>query len=115
MPYGQEGVLGGAYCVIGQPERAVEWCRAQLARNRDTHGITAANLVLALMWAGRSDEAMTVAAGLVDAAEATRNPWALSFALFCEGYAFSEADPDRALLPCAGAWRLLKTAVAVTT
>ena len=83
--------------VIGQPERAVEWCRAQLARNRDTHGVIAGNLVLALKWAGRDDAAMTVATGLVEVAEATRNPWVLSFALFCEGYAFSEAEPDRAL------------------
>ncbi len=97
VPYGQEGVLVGAYSLIGQPERAVEWCRAQLGRDRDTHGITAGNLVLALKWAGRTDEAMTVANGLVDAAEATRNPWALSFALFCYGYVFSEAEPDRAL------------------
>jgi predicted ATPase len=97
VPYGQEGALGGAYCIIGQPERQVEWCRAQLARNRDTHGITAVNLVLALMLSGRNDEAMTAAAALVDATEATRNPWVLSFALFAEGYAFSEAEPDRAL------------------
>jgi predicted ATPase len=97
VSYGQEGVLGGPYCLIGQPERAVEWGRAQLARDRDTHGITAANLVLALVWAGRKDEAMTVATGLVAAVEATRNPWVLSYALFCYGYAFSEAEPDRAL------------------
>lgn len=94
---GQEGVLTGVYCLIGQPERAVEWCRAQLARNRDTHGITAVNLVLALIWAGRYDEAMAAADGLVAAVEPTNNLWALSFALFAEGYAFTRADPDRAL------------------
>ena len=97
VPYGSEGALFGPYCLIGQPERAVEWCRAQLARNRDTHGVIAGNLVLALKWAGRDDAAMTVATGLVEVAEATRNPWVLSFAFFCEGYAFSEAEPDRAL------------------
>jgi tetratricopeptide (TPR) repeat protein len=96
-PYGQEGILGGVYCLIGQPERAVEWGSAQLARDRDTHGITAVNLVLALAWAGRRDEAMTLAADLVDAPKVTRNPWTHSFALFCYGYAFSEADPIRAL------------------
>ena len=37
VPYGIEGWLGGAYVYIGQPERWVEWCRAQLARGRDTH------------------------------------------------------------------------------
>ena len=37
VPYGLEGLLGGAYVYIGQPERSVEWCRTQLARGRDTH------------------------------------------------------------------------------
>ena len=40
------------YLVIGQPERTVEWCRAQLARGRDTHTLTRANLVIALTVAG---------------------------------------------------------------
>jgi tetratricopeptide (TPR) repeat protein len=35
-------------------------------------------------------------AGLVEAAEATRNPWAISFALTAYGQAFRNADPDRA-------------------
>ena len=38
--------------VIGQPERSVEWCRAQLARGRDTHALTRACLVVALTIAG---------------------------------------------------------------
>ena len=97
VPLGQESVLGGAYCLIGQPERAVEWGRKQLARHLDTHGITAGNLVLALVWAGHKDDAMTVANDLIESPEANRNPWTLSFALFCYGYAFSEADPVRAL------------------
>ncbi|WP_232079295.1 ATP-binding protein [Mycobacterium conspicuum] len=97
LRYGEEGILAGAYSVIGQPERAVEWGSAQLARNRDTYGITAANLVLALVWAGRTDEAMALAHNLVDSPEATRNPWCHSYALFSYGYAFSEVDPIRAL------------------
>ena len=44
----------------------------------------------------RYDEAMVAANGLVEAAEATRNPLALSFALFAVGFAFRDADPDRA-------------------
>ena len=39
---------------------------------------------------------MAAANGLVDAAEATRNPCALSFALLAYGFAFRDADPDRA-------------------
>ena len=49
LPYGIEGVLGAVYLVIGQPERLVEWCRAQLARRRDTHVHIRACLVFALM------------------------------------------------------------------
>ena len=40
---------------------------------------------------------MAAANGLIDAAEATRNPCALSYALFAYGFAFRDADPDRAL------------------
>ena len=40
---------------------------------------------------------MAAADGLVDAAEATRNPLALSYALFADGFAFRDADPVRAL------------------
>ena len=42
VPYGIEGLLGSAYQFIGQPERSVEWYRAQLARGRDTHTLTRA-------------------------------------------------------------------------
>jgi predicted ATPase len=97
MPFGIEGLLGGAYLAIGQPERTVEWCHTQLAHGRDSHGFTRGALVLALTLAGSHDEAMAVARGLIDTAEATRNPWAHSFALFSYGYAFSDADPVRAL------------------
>ena len=96
VPFGIEGWLGTAYLVIGQPERTVEWCRAQLARGRDTHALTRAFLVIALTIAGSRDEAMAAANGLIDAAEATRNPYALSFALLAYGFAFRDADPDRA-------------------
>ena len=39
---------------------------------------------------------MAAATGLIDAAEATDNPYALSFALLAYGFAFRDADPDRA-------------------
>ena len=97
VPFGLEGGLGGVYLVIGQPERMVEWCRAQLARGRDTHTLTRATLVLALMVAGAGEEARAAANGLIDAAEATHNPFALAYALNAYGYAFGDADPSRAL------------------
>ena len=97
VPYGIEGWVGGAYVYIGQPERCVEWCRAELARGRDTHTLTRAALVIALKIAGSEDEAMAATKGLIDAAEVTRNPHVLSFALLAYGTAFLDADPDRAL------------------
>ncbi|MGC1152370.1 ATP-binding protein [Mycobacterium sp.] len=97
VPFGGEGALGAVYLAIGQPERYVEWCRTQLPRGRDTHALTQACLVVALTVAGAGDEARAAANGLIDAAEATRNPYALSFALTAYGYAFRDADPVRAL------------------
>jgi len=97
VPFGFEGWLGSAYMTIGQPERWVKSCCAQLARGRDTHTLTRANLVIALAVTGRGDEARAIADGLVDAAETTRNPYALSYALLAYGFAWREADPIHAL------------------
>jgi predicted ATPase/class 3 adenylate cyclase len=97
VPFGLEGVLGVVYDVIGQPERCVEWCRAQLARGHDTHTVTRASLVVALAVAGAGEEARSAANGLIEAAEATHNPFALAYALQAHGFAFGDADPVRAL------------------
>jgi predicted ATPase len=97
VPFGLEGVLGGVYLVIGQPERCVEWCRAQLARGRDTHTLTRSSLVATLAVAGAGEEARAAANGLTDAAEATHNPYALANALRAYGGAFGDADPAGAL------------------
>ena len=40
---------------------------------------------------------MAAAKGLIEAAEATHNPWALSFGLLAYGYAVRDTDPIRAL------------------
>jgi predicted ATPase len=93
VPFGAEGGLGAVYLAIGQPERMVEWCRARLARGHDTHTLIRASLVLALIVAGARDEARAAANGLIDAAEATRNPYSLSYALNAYGGAFGDADP----------------------
>ncbi len=49
------------------------------------------------MLAGSVDEAMAATTGLIEAAEATGNPYALSFALLAYGLACRDADPLRAL------------------
>ena len=97
VPYGVEGWLVGPYLSIGQPDRAVELCRAQLARGRDSQAFATACWVVALAFAGSGHEARAATSGLTDAAEATGNPFVLSFALFAQGLTFSNTDPHRAL------------------
>jgi predicted ATPase len=92
-----DGMIGGAYTYIGRPERWVELCRAQLERRRDSHVNIRASLVFALVLAGSATEATVVAEGLIGAAEATGNPFMLSFALDAYGFAFRETDSDRTL------------------
>ena len=89
--------MANPYLAIGQPDRAVEWCRAQLDCRRNSHTNVTAFLVMALTIAGRDDQAMAAADGLPEAAEATRNPHAHSLALMAYGFAWRNADPDRAL------------------
>jgi predicted ATPase/class 3 adenylate cyclase len=93
VPFGLEILLVVAYLMIGQPERTVELCRAQLAGARDPHVFTRITLVIGLMMAGFDGEAMAAANGLIDAAEATHNPWTLSYALLAYSLAFRDADP----------------------
>ena len=97
VPYGIQSWLGAAYVYIGQPERAVEWCRTQVACGPDAQILTRVILVLALSAAGSLREAMAAANGLVEDAEASRNPWMLSGALLAYGTAFRDTEPDRAL------------------
>jgi hypothetical protein len=92
IPYGAEAV-GGAYPAVGQPERMIRWCRAQLARGLDTNTLTRTGLVVALAVTGSTGDAMATATGLIDAAEATGNPYVLSWALLASGLAVYDADP----------------------
>ena len=55
-------------------------------------------MVFALKMSGSGDEAMAAASGLIDVAEATHNPLVLAYALHAYGYAFRDADSDRALV-----------------
>ena len=93
VPYGAEAFLGSVYPAVGQPERWIQSSRAQLARGRDTHSLTATSLVIGLAITGSADAAMEAANGLIDAAEATGNPLALSWALLAYGVAGHDADP----------------------
>lgn len=47
--------------------------------------------------AGSAEEAIAAADGIVAAADATNNPWVLTYALLCYSMAYQNADPRRAL------------------
>ena len=74
-----------------------EWCRTRLPWVRDTHAFIRSTLVLTLNIVGSCDEAIAAAPDAIDAAEATQNPSALSYAMLAYGFACREAHPDRAL------------------
>jgi predicted ATPase/class 3 adenylate cyclase len=97
VSYFGEVFLGSAYMFVGQPERYLEMCRAQLTRSGDTNTFARVHLVVALAVCGWADEAMVTANGLIDAAEATGNPWVLAYALLACSYAFRDTDSGRAL------------------
>jgi len=97
MPFGLGGWPCGAYTSSGQPHRAIELCRTELALGRDTHTLTLGCLILALSIKGPNQEAQALAGGIVPAAEATQNPAVLSLALLAYGFAFRDNESSRAL------------------
>jgi hypothetical protein len=97
MPFDIEGMLSTTYLYAGQPELAVEWCRSRIRSGRDTHTVSRTSLILSLAVAQAHEDAIAATTGLIEAAEATRNPWALSSALLAIGGAYTHADPVGAL------------------
>jgi predicted ATPase len=89
--------LGAVYSSIGEPERYAAFYRNQLSRGHDTNELTRVSLVVALALVGRFQDALSVASGLISAAEATHNPYVVSFALLADGMAWRTEDPLRAL------------------
>jgi predicted ATPase len=89
--------LGAVYSATADSERYVDFFLGQMALDLAYVDIAWACVVTALTWANREAEALRVAAGLVESAEATQNPFTLSFALMAYGMALSVEDPLRAL------------------
>jgi hypothetical protein len=89
--------LGAVYSSIGESDRYVDFYHRQLGRGHDLHQFLRGCVVISLLSAGRDEEALAVAAGMVEAAETTQNPYAISFALMASGMAQSAVDPVGAL------------------
>jgi predicted ATPase len=97
VPFDVEGLLSSAYVYAAQPERAVDWCRSRVQSGRDSHRLSRASLILSLTVAQSYEDAIAATTGLIEAAEATGNPWALSYALVAFGVALTHVDPVGAL------------------
>jgi hypothetical protein len=97
VPFGIEGLLSVTYLFAGRPERGVDWCRSLVQTGRDTHTVSKLNLVVSLVATQSDEEAIAATAGLIEGAEATGNPWSLSYALVAFGVAHLHADPVGAL------------------
>jgi predicted ATPase/class 3 adenylate cyclase len=97
MPSDLDSMLCSGYIYAGQPERAAEWCRSRIRNGRDGYALAWTSLIIALAVAQSLEEATAATTGLIEAAEATRNPWSLSYALLAFGVAQIRADPVGAL------------------
>jgi len=97
VPHGASGFVGGAYVFAGQPDRWIQWCRIRQACGDDLHVFITACLLVGLTVAGLTDEAVAAAHGLTEAAEATGNPYVISFVLLAYGLAVINADPSSSL------------------
>jgi predicted ATPase len=97
--FGFEALLGRTCLVTRQPELWARWCRRRLTRVSETRAraLLRASMVLLATVAGMTDEAVAAADGLVDLAETTGNPHAISFALMASGFAYRDSAPLRAL------------------
>ena len=108
VPLGLESLLCSPHVYAGQPEPAVEWCRSliQSGLGRDT--MSRIGLVISLSVARSYAEALDATDGLVEAAEATGNPWVTSFALCACGIAFMQRDSVAALNAARRGWEVAK-------
>jgi predicted ATPase/class 3 adenylate cyclase len=95
-PHGVAALIGGAYLASGQAERSVEFFRTRFARRHNSHVFIWIGLVHALATAA-PEEAVEAVDGLVEAAEATNNPFMLALALSASGLVLIDPDPVRAL------------------
>jgi predicted ATPase len=97
VPFGIEGLLSITYLYSAQPELAVDWCGSRVQSGHDSHRLSRVTLILSLAVGQHYEEAIAATTGLVEAAEATGNPWSLSFALLGFGAAHLHVDPVGAL------------------
>jgi hypothetical protein len=93
VPFGAEGLLGGALIVAGQPGRWAQLCRRSIDRRAAKPPFLWAALVLALTLTDGT-AAMSAAEGLLAIADVTDNPHSAAMALLAHGFSRRSAEPD---------------------
>jgi hypothetical protein len=88
--------LGGTYITIGLSDRWLELCRKRFARGQGLNTYNRAAFVMALMTAGKIDEAQAASDDLLADAKTTVDPGAQCFALLAYGYALRDRRPQAA-------------------
>jgi len=98
LPFGTAGgCVGAALILMGRSDDWVDFCVGEIARITTSPVYAQTCLVVALLFAGRSDEAAAMSADVVAAAEHHPNATALVGALLGRGYALYDGDPAAAM------------------
>ena len=99
------GVAAG-YNTIGRPDRAIEWCRATIARHPGVPAHAHAVMVIALAATGATDEAIAESNDMLAAAHKAGNPSLAAATLLAYGWARRQADPTAAYEALRQAWTI---------
>lgn len=102
-------MMAAGFSTIGQPEKAVEWCRATIARGPGPHGASRAVLVIALAITGATDEALAESERLRADVDESGNPSLLGAGLLGYGWARRESDLPAAYEALHRAWTIADT------
>jgi predicted ATPase len=89
--------LGAVYSALPVSGRYVGFFEELRERGEDKYQVADAFVSIAMTWSDRTEEALSLASGLLDLAETTLNPFVASYVLMSYGMACSAQDPTRAL------------------
>jgi predicted ATPase len=101
-----ECAVAAGYNTTGRPDRAVEWCRATIARNPGTPTHAQAVMVIALAVTGAANEAIEASKNMLAVADSAGNPSLAGASLLAYGWARRQADPVAAYEALRQAWTI---------
>lgn len=96
VPVELEGILGGGFLTTLEADRCVERTLSTIARQPHRRAYVMANLVFALAYAGKRDEALAASQELLALAEDADNPSVRCSALLSYGHTQRNAKPAAA-------------------